>query len=641
MTYGARVFCSFLIVLLPSLCAGLYPSLSSTFLIILIDKSKTQGLAQDPYWHRLLHYQKGILGGYKSTVKTPTFFLSKKGYKDPEEELTATLKGFFDSSLDLQGKDHPQCRFPARYDWLKEKLDFPTDGPTPACTAYRQWLKRLEPKSVSLIFASSYMNNPSSMYGHTFLRINKEKAIAGQDLMDFAFSYGALAGVNRGFLYALKGLTGGYHGGYSTIPYHVQVMKYNNVGSRDIWEYKLHMDPIELNRFMAHLWEIRDVQKKYYFLNRNCSYEMLKILDVAKPRYEFSKHFRWRAIPIDTIKVFFSDSGLISTTTVRPALHLSLLDHRARLSEVERKLAARIVHQKEKGPLGELQKWQEERQAAVLDTAFLYLRFLYGFDRNQTDEFLEKESRLLQLRSKLKSAGPARPFDYSYLPKPHLSHGSGRLTVGFGAGNDDKSFEEFSIRGSLHDLEDDPYGYISGSGLEMFTLKLRAENQREKGYVEDFGLFDITSLAPWDPWIWPISWRVRLGGGVARDIVSDPEDNLSAGVEGGAGASIRLPTQKQGFMYLFWEGDLKAGSQFEDKYRLGSGARGGILVSPWDRFRIHFNASVLRYPLGNVGHVVTFNLVQNYVITRRWNVRAKLTRTNGYKEAVLSINHYF
>src|SRR5207247_10915847 len=55
------------------------------------------------------------------------------------------------------------------------------------------------------------------------------------------------------------------------------------------------------------------------------------------------------------------------------------------------------------------------------------------------------------------------------------------------------TFEELSARPAIHDLDDPASGYIPGSQLEMFHLRLRYDNDRRTAYVQDFTLIDIRS----------------------------------------------------------------------------------------------------------------------------------------------------
>jgi hypothetical protein len=70
-------------------------------------------------------------------------------------------------------QQNPQCRFVARYHWLNQQLKFDSARLQPqVCKRFNAWIKALNPHEITLVFPSSYLNSPASMYGHTLLRID-------------------------------------------------------------------------------------------------------------------------------------------------------------------------------------------------------------------------------------------------------------------------------------------------------------------------------------------------------------------------------------------------------------------------------------------------------------------------------------
>ncbi|MEZ4846078.1 MAG: DUF4105 domain-containing protein [Bdellovibrionota bacterium] len=75
---------------------------------------------------------------------------------------------------------------------------------------FDSWKQRLGATDISLIFASSYTNNPASMFGHTFLRVKRVQN--GQEmppLLSYTVNFAAETG-SKGMLYTIKGLFGAY-----------------------------------------------------------------------------------------------------------------------------------------------------------------------------------------------------------------------------------------------------------------------------------------------------------------------------------------------------------------------------------------------------------------------------------------------
>ena len=85
-------------------------------------------LSEHPYWLKLLHfYSVGETVGqwsFKSDIVSQSFFLSPLGKTDPAEELKSTLKALLEP-VSEKPDQHPRCKFIARFQWLKSKLNFP------------------------------------------------------------------------------------------------------------------------------------------------------------------------------------------------------------------------------------------------------------------------------------------------------------------------------------------------------------------------------------------------------------------------------------------------------------------------------------------------------------------------------------
>src|ERR1017187_4387954 len=160
----------------------------------------------------------------------------------------------------------------------------------------------MNPGSLALVFASYYMNNPASTYGHTFLLLNAKGHSSDERLLKYVVNFAADLESDNGFLFALKGLAGGYHGRFSTFPYYMKVQEYNNLESRDLWEYDLHVSSASLERLVGHLWELGNVRIRYFFINKNCSYYLLPVLDVMDPALSVTRPFVLRTIPMDTVR---------------------------------------------------------------------------------------------------------------------------------------------------------------------------------------------------------------------------------------------------------------------------------------------------------------------------------------------------
>lgn len=594
-----------------------------------LDSKSAQKLAHDPAWLKLLHYSHDILHRYRSSVDDPNFFLAKKGRTHPTEELLADVAAF--TSNGPLTDDSAVCQFPARYSWLNEKLNLSQGQAVPRCDRYEEWKKKLNPDGVSLIFASYYFNNPASMYGHTFLKLKRKEYQQGSGLLDYTVNYSAIGNLHNGVTFALKGLLGGYYGRYATDPYYFKIQKYNNIESRDLWEYDLNFSPAELERLVQHLWELGPIQIRYFFINKNCSYQLLPVLEAAKPNLNLSAPFVIRAVPLDTLEEVLKQPDLVKNYSLRPSHVRTMLARRAELTPEEMKMAKTLALDQSGQQLSALETLPQDRQAKVLDSAFDYLRYKAGFFRDRPQLLQEKEQKLLTLRSQRPSSKIDPPNVAAGVPPPQAGHGTGQGQVLFGADREN-SFEEVSVRGALHDQEADPTGYVPGSQLEMLHLRGRYTNQTGKLNLEQLSLVEVFSLVPWDTWIHPPSWRVWTGVDVAHDLYRDPRHSMEYGVKGGSGFTFFLSARKKSMLYVMWRGEFMGGSAFDKGYRMGLGGQSGLIVPVSSKLRLHASANALRFPAGHVGNVVRFYGAGSYNLTKNLEWRLIGERQNHYME---------
>ncbi|HCS44344.1 MAG TPA: hypothetical protein DIW52_16220, partial [Pseudomonas sp.] len=298
-----------------------------------IDNQRLQQLANDPFWISLGHYETAKLGGWRSYVSDKKFFLAPDGNEHPERELTATVQALYAPAS--AGEQHAQCVYPARTRWLKAQLDL-SDLPTPDCSEFKQWFKDVSPHSAVMIFPAAYLNSPSSMFGHTLLRIDQADVQRDQTaLLSYAINFGAyIEGSDNSILYAWKGLMGGYPGLFALVPYQEKLSEYRSLENRDLWEYRLNLTQQETERMVEHVWELKQIQFDYFFFDENCSYRLLELLQVARPSLRLTEQFPLTAIPTDTVKAV-KEAGLVQSIEYRPSRERELLSRAEPLTDEE------------------------------------------------------------------------------------------------------------------------------------------------------------------------------------------------------------------------------------------------------------------------------------------------------------------
>ena len=272
-------------------------------------------LAHDPYWLTLLHYDRGLVG-WRGLIDEPRFWLSPTGKHDPQAELDATLAGLWaEPPADVE--QAVAARFPARAAFLAERLGFRlAELPVPGSPELQQTFADLGVRKAFLIFPTGFLRSPSSMFGHTLLLVQGRNQ---SQLLSQAINYGAETNPNdSGPVSIAKGLAGGYDGYFSIRPYHRTVQEYSDLDQRDIWEYELTLTPAEIERMLAHVWELRGIGSAYFFFDENCSFNLLFLLDAARPGSGLIRQAGAWVIPSETVR-WIGAAGLIGTARYRPS----------------------------------------------------------------------------------------------------------------------------------------------------------------------------------------------------------------------------------------------------------------------------------------------------------------------------------
>ena len=153
------------------------------------------------------------------------FFNAEYGKENPHAELLATITAFYQQ--ENLGDEHPQCRFVARFDWLKKQLPF-KQLPKVECKAYKEWRSQVPDHQVTMIFPAYHLNSPSSMFGHNLLRLDAKDKDTHSEWLSVAINFGAnIDYEDNSIFFAIKGLTGGYPGFFITTPYFKKIREYN------------------------------------------------------------------------------------------------------------------------------------------------------------------------------------------------------------------------------------------------------------------------------------------------------------------------------------------------------------------------------------------------------------------------------
>ena len=501
-----------------------------------LTEQRLQTLANDPYWIALNHYETGKLGGWRSYVDDPDFFLAPNGDGHPDAELAATLAAIY--AAPDSGDKHAQCVYPARTRWLREQLQL-NDLPTPDCSEYNAWFKDIAPHSAVLIFPAAYLNSPSSMFGHTLLRIDQADIDSDNTaLLSYALNFGAfIEGMDNSILYAWKGLMGGYPGLFALVPYREKLAEYRSLENRDLWEYRLNLTPTETARMVEHVWELKQVRFDYFFFDENCSFRLLELLEIARPGLELTEQFPITAIPTDTVRAV-KNAGLVKGIDYRPSRERELLERAKPLSSDEQHWALRVADDPAQLQSEAFNQLASDRQALIQDTAFRLQRYRSASGERDSNSAQRSYALLKSI-----NRNPPPPLTVERPGLPEQGHESRTWQLGAGS-RDDRAFADYGLRMAYHDLNDNLYGFPLGAQIEILQLKLR-QYEGNHWQLQRLDLANIRSLTPRNELLQPWSWQVSSG--LERVLGEDGDERLVTHLNGGVGGTWALTDNLLGF----------------------------------------------------------------------------------------------
>lgn len=527
-----------------------------------LEKADSLQLAKQTTWQRLMYAD----ASGKSEVRYKGYFYHENGQNHSEQELKRNIEELFKADT---SNASIRCRFPARSQFLIQALNIPEQALGKAeCTELEDWLGQIKPYKATLIYATDFMGNPSSMFGHTLLRLDPQDQ-AELNLVSYALNYAATVEGEQSWSYAWKGLTGQYPGEYSLMPYYSKVKEYGDFESRDLWEYELSLTPEQTEFLVKHIWEMKHVQFPYYFVQDNCAYRLLGLIDLVRPDLNLKQQFKTAAIPVETVKAM-DEAQLIKDVVYRPALETQLLaqsrQHGHALAKVAHYIAMSDSQQYQKL----LEPLDQTERAKVLEMAYddLYLHFTAAkIDPKIAQPRLRQ---ILVLRSQIEL--DKQRIDVT-TPKinPAQGHDARNISVKIGEVQGD-SFVEIGHRQAYHDLIDPQGGFRVGTQLKFWDGSIQYRDGDLK--LEHFDFLSVNAYNPISAFKMPLSWGFDLGWqqeALDRDgQFSEDEQHGVASLKTQVGYSW-ANSAREHICYAQMQTHVQAGTALEQGWRVGMG----------------------------------------------------------------------
>jgi hypothetical protein len=567
-------------------------------------------------------------------VADPRFFLSPNGKYDPKAELEATIRGFF--KKDQSERERAVCRFIARFSWLKEKLDIDVSRlPYQACDDFDKLISREKPENLTIVYPAGYVNSPASMYGHTFLIVGLE----GKDrLVSGSINYMAQTGETSGLIFALKGLFGFYPGYFSMMPYYQKVKEYSDFEKRNIWEYTLDFTPEETAKVLMHVAELDNIYSYYYFLDENCSYNLLWLLEAGRPSLRLIDRMGNFVAPIDTIRAIAS-YNVIRDIRFRPSKAAKIEYLASKLSGEQCDLAIDLANGRVSADSLMAQDIPASEKKFILELAGEYLLVLRG---KQTISAMQYSRTLLPLLNSRSSLGlNAEGIEKIPVPDhPERSHDSNRAAaaVGWRSGS---LYQSVSWRPTYHSLVDRPDGYTFGEGIVFGNVEARYYSNDRRFVLQRFDVIDIMSIPASNRFSTNFGWKFR--GGFSQLRLNDGDDHPGGYFNAGGGLAVDIPLA--GRLYGMGEFETNAAAPLRHYVTGGIGGSAGILSSMTRWYTLHLGSRMLWFPYTDRHSDVRWFAVQRVSFSTNTSVILDCSVAKLYgryeKEASASFNVHF
>jgi len=518
---------------------------------------------QKDYWLKLLHYHNGT-----SRADGEKFFVSPKGKTDPAAEFQADIDIFKDHYARAGWFNyHPQCVFRERYEFIKA-AGFLNGVAEEPCTEFKEWKQGLNADSITLVFSSSYPNNPSSLFGHTLIRLNQkgkgEKSPG--DLLDYAVAFSAMPEQDDiGVVFAAKGMFGGYKGLLEVTKYYTKVTEYNNGESRDLIEYDLKSTPEELDRLINHLWEIyQTTYFDYYFADENCSAVLSDILAVPFNLDNVNTHERWYYLPAEMTKTF-KKAGRVSSENFRPSLKKQLEKRLEKLSPDEVKEVRKLAEGNSL-PV-------DYNNVPVLDG----LISLLDFTRYRTKDHLTPDQKILLRKALLRRAALPQAqeeaaYVYNQNNRPDKGHESQKISF-FTRTENSHSLIGLELKQGYHDLMSRDDGYDPFSQFDFLIGSLVYDKKLNRFSYDKLTVVDLVSLHTYKFYDPQFSWAAKVTADRIYDLPCDLCHKVNARAY--LGPTIRPNSQMAASFMTGVFGE--ASRHLEKGYRAGLGFEASFL----------------------------------------------------------------
>ena len=576
---------------------SLYASVST------VEQALQKELYNKNEWKALLHYENNFY------IKDKKFLLDAA--KTPKEELIATINNFYDDVGKYQDiNQHPQCKFPARKLFIEHELGQVNIFPKISCPALDEYRDKAPIDEISLIYVSENVKHPTSMMGHSFFKFDGK---ISQGKVSHAASFYTVINSANPLVLAYQNFYSGMEGKFALRPYREVLMEYMNE-DRNVWEYKLNMDKYRRELIYYHIWELKDVELKYYFASYNCATVVYFSLVLAKP--ELYKQYSFWMSPLQSAKLLYRNN-LIENVELSPTNEWLLRMSSQQLKHSQKNKIEKIVLNQESSAIHGL---------SYFELQFLLAYSISEYEKNEIDK-KEFEKLLSDINKTLKKLDTN--IDISEYKSPKKIPNERQIRIGY-ARQENKNYTKFGFLPASHFLSDDNREYFTESDLRIFGFSMIAN--RDAVYLDEFDVYGMKSYIPFEKYSKNFSYEFQIK--VDRTLGREMNYLYKYQVDGGVGVDFQMFHD----IHIFTM--LNSGIAYDkmNKVYLDSEPYIGLMI-----YEIGDMKTVVRYSrqfINSKGILDNFDLEHNVFIEKNWKANVSFSHFASLKKDAKSTNEF-
>lgn len=456
----------------------------------------------------LLHYNQSLNIQDRNFIISNDFSL--------KNELVATIHGFYEPKDNYKDTNqHPQCKYPARLLFITHELNISKEEfPNVPCEELNKYEQKAPAETISLIYASENVKNPSSMMGHTFLKYSGQNY--KNEKVEHAISFYTMIETVNLITLAYQNIFSGMSGLFALQPYKEIVVQYTDKENRNVWVHKLKLSEYRKKLIYYHIWELKDKEMKYFFSSYNCSTVIYYTLSLANPAIYDDKKL-W-VTPLDTVK-FLYKYDLIEKSELQPSNEwlVKMLEENVDSKDV--KIIKNIVDKNQYDDTGILNYYPNK----LLDA---YATLKYKNSKIDKENYNNIQSKIVK---------DEKNIDISKYKSPNNIPPERQAGVGYAKINNE-NFMKLSFLPASHLINDDNREYFGESELKIGYLSVLANDKKIE--LDEFTLYGMKLYLPYDSLTNDLSYQFEIA--LKKEYSKEMKYTDTLKIDGGIGIDFNI-----------------------------------------------------------------------------------------------------